>query len=177
MRKTGGRGRPEIIYHLSEEQATLLLTYLKNTKKVRAFKKELVRQFFEMRRLLRERQSPQWQQARSEGKAVRRLETDAIKAFVSYAAASGSKHPEHYYKHFTQMAHKAVGIKDGQRDQLSAAQLTHLQMIEMVIDNAILVELAAQTEYHFAFKNVKAKVQLAMELTFAPKPALQLPCA
>ena len=43
--KTGGRGRPETIYHLNEQQATLLMTYLKNTEAVRAFKKELVRQF------------------------------------------------------------------------------------------------------------------------------------
>lgn len=37
------------IYHLNEPQATLLITYLKNTPQVRAFKKELVRQFFAMR--------------------------------------------------------------------------------------------------------------------------------
>lgn len=40
----------EKIYHLNEEQATLLLTYLKNTPQVRAFKKELFRQFYAMRR-------------------------------------------------------------------------------------------------------------------------------
>lgn len=39
-------GRPEIIYQLNEQQATLLMTYLKNTEIVRAFKKELVRQFY-----------------------------------------------------------------------------------------------------------------------------------
>ena len=32
----------EKIYHLNEQQATLLITYLKNTEPVRAFKKELV---------------------------------------------------------------------------------------------------------------------------------------
>lgn len=49
MRKLDGRGRPKKLYHLNEQQATLLITYLQNTPQVRAFKKELVRQFFLMR--------------------------------------------------------------------------------------------------------------------------------
>ncbi len=44
-----GRGRPRKIYHLNEQQATLLITYLDNTKPVREFKKNLVGAFFEMR--------------------------------------------------------------------------------------------------------------------------------
>lgn len=44
-----GRGRPRKIYHLNEQQATLLITYLKNTEPVREFKKNLVSAFFEMR--------------------------------------------------------------------------------------------------------------------------------
>ncbi|MCO4465558.1 prophage ps3 protein 13 [Streptococcus infantarius subsp. infantarius] len=42
-------GRPRKIYHLNEQQATLLITYLDNTKPVREFKKNLVGAFFEMR--------------------------------------------------------------------------------------------------------------------------------
>lgn len=80
--KTGGRGRPEIIYHLNEQQATLLMTYLKNTEVVRAFKKELVRQFYAMRSLLLERASPVWQDVRSLGKEVRRQEADATVGIV-----------------------------------------------------------------------------------------------
>lgn len=37
------------VYRLNEQQATLAVTYLRNTPQVRAFKKELVRQFFIMR--------------------------------------------------------------------------------------------------------------------------------
>lgn len=36
-------------YILNEQQATLLITYLKNTEVVRSFKKQLVKAFFEMR--------------------------------------------------------------------------------------------------------------------------------
>ena len=49
IRKLEGRGRPRKIYHLNEQQATLLVTYLDNTKPVREFKKNLVKAFFEMR--------------------------------------------------------------------------------------------------------------------------------
>lgn len=49
IRKLNGRGRPRKIYHLNEQQATLLITYLDNTKPVREFKRNLVKAFFEMR--------------------------------------------------------------------------------------------------------------------------------
>ena len=42
-------GRPKKTYQLNEEQATLLVTHLDNTKPVREFKKALVRQFFAMK--------------------------------------------------------------------------------------------------------------------------------
>ncbi|WP_422803055.1 Rha family transcriptional regulator [Streptococcus sp. FT1-106] len=42
-------GRPKKVYHLNEQQATLLITYLDNTPQVVAFKTNLVKAFFEMR--------------------------------------------------------------------------------------------------------------------------------
>lgn len=48
MRKSGGR--PTEFALLNEAQATLLLTYMKNNDIVRAFKKRLVRGFFQLRR-------------------------------------------------------------------------------------------------------------------------------
>lgn len=49
MRKLDGRGRPEKLYRLNEQQATLLITFLKNTDQVATFKEDLVKAFFEMR--------------------------------------------------------------------------------------------------------------------------------
>lgn len=43
----GGRSRK--IYHLNEQQATLLITFLDNTPQVELFKVALVKQFYEMR--------------------------------------------------------------------------------------------------------------------------------
>lgn len=42
-------GRPRKVYHLNEQQATLLITYLDNTPQVVKFKTNLVKAFFAMR--------------------------------------------------------------------------------------------------------------------------------
>lgn len=87
-------GRPEEITKLNEEQATFLITLLKNTPPVVAFKKELVRQFYAMRTELQKRQIE-----REALKPVRRSLTDAIQA------AGGDPWA---YKHYTDLAYKSV---------------------------------------------------------------------
>lgn len=67
-------GRPVKLYHLNEQQATLLITYLKNTPPVRRFKKALVRGFFEARQELARREAQRAVKA-----PVRRSLTDAIR--------------------------------------------------------------------------------------------------
>lgn len=49
-------GRPKKTYHLNEQQATLLITYLDNTPEVNQFKKNLVHEFYRMRKELNQRQ-------------------------------------------------------------------------------------------------------------------------
>lgn len=50
IHKLDTRGQPKKSYILNEQQATLLITYLKNTEPVRGFKKNLVKAFFELRK-------------------------------------------------------------------------------------------------------------------------------
>lgn len=69
-------GRPHMVYHLNENQATVLITYLGNTKPVRAFKKALVHQFAAMREELTRRRV-----LREVGRPKRRTLTDAIQAW------------------------------------------------------------------------------------------------
>lgn len=88
-------GQSEKIYHLTEEQATLLITYLKNTEPVRRFKKELVRQFYEMKTELIRRQVN-----REERKPIRRSLTDSVKDNPDKGVWS--------YKLYTDLCYKAV---------------------------------------------------------------------
>ena len=90
-----GRGQPEKYYCLNEEQATLLITYLKNTEPVRAFKKELVRQFYAMRAELMKRQM-----YREQLKPIRRELTDVIQ--------ENPDKGEWSYKLYTDLAYKSV---------------------------------------------------------------------
>ena len=99
-------GRPETIYHLNEQQATLLMTYLKNTVPVRAFKKELVRQFYVMREELARRR-----ELRAEGKPIRRNLTDALRDSGENERMHG-----HAYGAYTDLAYRLTTGK-------SAAQL------------------------------------------------------
>ncbi|MEN2246197.1 Rha family transcriptional regulator [Limosilactobacillus fermentum] len=74
IRKLPGRGRPTKTYKFNEQQATLLITYLGNTSKVRTFKKSLVRAFFAMR-------NEKLEQIKNRAISIpeRRTLTDAIK--------------------------------------------------------------------------------------------------
>ncbi len=56
------------------------------------------------------------------------------------------------------------------RGLLPVAALRNLQMIEQVVERAVWSELAAETEYHEAFQNVKAKVQQVAALALALVP-------
>ena len=90
-----GRGRPKKKYKLNEQQATLLITFLKNTDIVADFKTELVRQFYLMREELFKRRIN-----RQELKPIRRELTDVIQ----------EKEPDNKwaYKHFTDLGYKSV---------------------------------------------------------------------
>lgn len=94
IEEINGRGQPAKTYCLNEEQATLLITYLKNTSPVRAFKKEFVRQFYAMRTELQKRQIE-----REALKLIRRSLTDTVKEVGGEPWA---------YKNYTDLACKSV---------------------------------------------------------------------
>lgn len=156
MRKIVGRGRPENIYHLNEQQATLLMTYLKNTEIVRAFKKELVRQFYAMRALLLERASPIWQDTRSLGKEIHRQETDAIQRLVDYATAQGSRNAVRYFTALSRLADRNAGISE--RDKAQTIQLTTLLLVEKVIAQEITAGIEAEQPYKAIYQAIKDKL-------------------
>lgn len=87
------------VYHLNEQQATLLLTFLRNTPVVVKFKKNLVRQFFAMREELMNART-----TRAARKPIRLEMTDAIKALPD------SPHKQLKYGQYTDMAYRmAIG--------------------------------------------------------------------
>jgi len=128
MRKLDGRGRPMKIYRLNEQQATLLITYLKNTEPVRQFKMNLVKAFFEMRDEL----SKRYLQRELE-KPKRKTLTESIKSW--------EKAPKHAYSTLTNLLLKGATRKNKAQlmqeresengiDSLTSAELTNYQRLE-----------------------------------------------
>ena len=139
-------GRPETIYHLNEQQATLLMTYLRNTPVVREFKKELVRQFYAMRKeLLNVRV------AKAERKPVRLGMTDAIKALPD------SPHKKFKYNQYTDLAYRAAlgksarQIREERGADRTAAASDYMSADEIAavsnMENRIAVLLDVGMEY------------------------------
>lgn len=154
--ETLGGGRPSTGYILNEQQATFLLTLLKNTPVVVAFKKELVRQFYAMRALLMERASPIWQDTRSLGKEIRRQETDAIQRLVDYATAQGSRNAVRYFTTLSRLADRTAGIIE--RDKAQTVQLTTLLLMEKVIAQEIIAGIEAKQPYKAIYQAIKDRL-------------------
>lgn len=154
--QTAGGIQKVTVYHLNEQQATLLMTYLKNTERVRAFKKELVRQFYAMRDFIRERQSPIWQDTRSLGKEIRKMETDAIKALVAYAEAQWSRHATRYYQSISSLANRTAGIVE--RDKAHTVELFALLIVEKIIEQEIRTGIEARRPYKDIYSRLNEKL-------------------
>lgn len=99
-----GRGRPQQTYRLNEEQATLLITYMKNTPPVRRFKKALVREFYRMQAELTKRRM-----TREIGKQARAALTDAISHLPE------SPHKAMKYKQYTDLVYTTIFGKNGKQ--------------------------------------------------------------
>lgn len=158
-------------YLLNEQQATFLMTLLRNTKIVVEFKKELVKQFYQMRQILLEKQTALWQNTRIEAKANRLKETDEIKALVAYAKENGSKNAEKYYITFSNLANKAVGIDSNQRDTATTNQLNNLILIENIINHVIQEGLQQQAYYKEIYKCCKERIEQFKYIAYLEKIA------
>lgn len=129
-------------YLLNEEQATLLITYMKNTLPVRRFKKALVKQFYVMHKELTKRAV-----TRIKAKEAREALTNAIQSLPE------SPHKQMKYKHYTDLAYKVVfgktskqlraeygiGQKESLRDYFTAEENEAVEKVERQI--SVLIDL------------------------------------
>ena len=157
-------GRPVKDYLLNEQQAAFLLTLLKNTKQVVAFKKELVRQFYEMRRFILQRQTEDWKETRKTGKLTRKTETDTLKRLVAYAAAQGSSNPNRLYTVYSTLANKVAGITD--RETATVSQLNTLSLAENIILHCIEAGIAEGKHYKEIYADSKARLEMFKDIAF-----------
>lgn len=84
---------------------------------------------------------------RTDGKIIRKKETDSIKLLVDYATDNGSKSANRYYVAVTSMTNKLLGVESNSRDSLSADQLQQIAILEGVVDIAIRDGVKAEMPY------------------------------
>lgn len=156
-------GQKEKVYLLNEEQATLLITYLRNNEVVRKFKKNLVHQFYQMRRFLIKKQSGIWMETRENSKANRLKETDVIKMLAEYAEKQGSTHPDKLYIVYTKLANTVIDCK---RDNADVMQLNNMTLVENIILQTIRIDMSMGMHYKDIYKDCKQKVEQFMQLTY-----------
>lgn len=156
-------GRPERIYYLNEEQATFTITLLRNSKIVVKFKKELVRQFYSMRRFILEKQSKQWDDTRISNKENRLKETDVIKLLANYAKEQGSKNSDKLYMVYTKLAKTVV---HGKRDSISISDLNNLTLVESIILQTIRIDMSMEMYYKDIYKDCKQRIERFAEIAY-----------
>jgi len=140
-------GRPEEIIKLNEGQATFLMTLLKNTPVVVAFKKELVRQFYGMREELRNRAA-----GREALKPIRRELTDVLK---EQGCDPWS------YKHYTDLAYKstlgknAAQLRKERGADRKAAAVDYMTAGELAAVSKRTSQLAVLLELGMDYEQIK----------------------
>ena len=159
----GGR-QGSTYYQLNEEQATFLITLLRNNRTVVEFKKELVRQFYEMRRFILERQSETWIETRKAVKLTRKAETDTIQKLVEYAKEQGTTHADKLYMTYSKLANRMAGIHS--RDEATVTQLNNLSLMENIILHMIDTGILTGRHYKEIYKECKKRLETIKDLAY-----------
>lgn len=158
-------GQEMKIYLLNEQQATFLITLLKNTEKVVKFKLELVRQFYAMRQFIFEKQAKGWIQTREQGKITRKAETEKLSGLVEYARKQGYDHEDRLlYINYTRLANKICGISD--RDNATIEQLSNLTVAENIILHCVQVGIEEEKHYKDIYQDCKKRLEMFKDIAY-----------
>lgn len=165
--ETKGGVQIETGYRLNEEQATFLMTLLKNTPVVVEFKKELVRQFYAMRKELRDRAVK-----RARRIPTRREMTDAIRDCVPE-----SPHKDMYYRHYTDLAYRvafgksAAQIRKERNAPRKANASDYMTADEISTVTRIEKQIGVLVEMRLGYQQIKSMVlNPALQVVGADQP-------
>lgn len=168
--KTSGRPGEEAI--LDEEQTTFLITLMRNSPQVVSFKKNLTKAFFKQRRiissLIMQRDNPDWQNVRRDGKSVYKQKSDIIKKFVEYATSQGSNNAMRYYSNLAKMENSALFFFEqkykNMREVLTIKQLMQIATADDVIEKALSEGMEMNMPYRDCYQLAKQRVVAFSEI-------------
>ena len=146
-------------YILNEQQATLLVTFLKNTEQVANFKMNLVKAFFEMREEL-----SKFRMQRALEKPKRKTLHDSIETWTNA--------PKHAHSTMNNLLLKAVTDRNAKQlreerggyngiDSLTSVELEQYQALEDMVIAMIGLNMSYQEIKAMAFRNKKTRQESA----------------
>lgn len=148
-------GRPRKVYRLNEQQATLLVTYLDNSKPVRAFKQNLVKAFFDMRDEL-----TKFQLQRELEKPKRRALHEAIETWQEAPKQAHSTVTNLLLKTVTGFNAKQLKTLRGGRNGIDTLSSLELETYQTFEDMAI-----AMIDLGFTYQEIKLMINKGKEKT------------
>ncbi len=148
-------GRPMTVALLNEQQATFLITLLRNTDVVLDFKSELVDQFYKMREILLQRKNAEYLEVRSAVSSGYKKLSDTIQqVLIPLAREQGSTADEKvFYMHYAKSINKRLGIKSKSRDKLSVGKLYEVEKLQDMAEVSIKDLVAEGEDYHRIYKS------------------------
>ncbi|HEP1795068.1 TPA: Rha family transcriptional regulator [Streptococcus suis] len=153
IHKLDGKGRPKKVYHLNEQQATLLITYLDNTPQVVKFKTNLVRAFFEMRD-----EVAQFRYQRALEKPKRKALHEAIETWQEAPKHAHSTVTNLLLKGTTGMNKRQLMAQRGGHngiDSLTSQELIRYQALEDMAIAMINLDMTYQEIKNMVFRPLK----------------------
>jgi phage regulator Rha-like protein len=174
-------GRPVNEIMLNEQQTIFLGTLFRNTEVVLDFKERLAKEFVEQRNwmsnAIQQRENPDWQNVRRDGKLVYRQKTDIVKHFVDYATEQGSKHAQMYYSNLANMENSALFYLEQKyknlREVLTIKQLMQVSTADDVIEKALQEGMDQGLHYRDCYKLAKKRIITFAEI-IGKSPVLSL---
>lgn len=103
--------------------------------------------------LEKEKTTVRWNELRNDGKESQKEFSLAVKEYVNYCTANGSRNGSRYYGNFNSMINSAVGCKH--RDTADSIQLAQLSVYDLILSQIIRNNITQGTEYHEIFKLCK----------------------
>ncbi len=145
--KVKSMGRPEQYTLLNEDQAYLLLTYSRNTPRVRRLKINLVKAFRRFR---------ESQQVAQDYLPFYHSMHDAADLIEKRAIQSGSSLPEgRFHSNLNRLVNKAFGITPGTRSSLSSSMRLKVSHAQMLATDALERSLRGGMDHKEAYSRVR----------------------
>jgi phage regulator Rha-like protein len=148
--KIEGRGRPEKFVLLNEDQCYLLLTFSRNTERVRDLKVKLVQTF---------RRARDGQATDADYIPFYHALHDGVRVLAEQAHASGSATPEQvFHVNFNKLVNRTLGIATGERVRLTPAQRLGASMANAIARQSVEDVLARGGDHHAAYQEAKQRL-------------------